>query len=547
MKARIEAAMVAILFAYGAGICLFYGRIGFMSLDHSIIYDGAWRILSGQIPFRDFNTPNGIVPMILQATFFNIFGVDWFAYCLHAACVNGAFCILVYLVLKLLEVSRSLSLFYAFLSGIVFYPPLGVPFMEQHAFFFVLFAIVLAVNASESERLWVRVSSWVLVPFMCCLAYCSKQIPTLFALPLLAYIMGAMTKRAFRKEMYVSITIAGISLCLLLLGLFTMYELDLARFKLYFIDLPSETGAARISHLLLMFPRSVLLIFYPALLKSVIMYSFFFIYLMGFLLLLFMKKALAKSHGHETDASARQEVERNIAVAFSLVIICNLFIACTMNQGENGIPYIFVSLGIVHAEWSKFMNRVASNKQRLLKLGITVVFIFVALFDAITFNFKVNKSRIVNDFIFTKAETTSYRLPQELKFMVFAVPGRFPKMRADDLRKTVDYLKEKKENFLLIGDTSILYALTKKPSVNPSLWFHEGLTMPAFGTERFSLYENELIENMKKYNVKYIVVEGKETFFHAKVSKFNALDRLIKERSCAVHSYGWFRLIQLCP
>ena len=71
--------------------------------------------------------------------------------------------------------------------------------------------------------------------------------------------------------------------------------------------------------------------------------------------------------------------------------------------------------------------------------------------------------------------------------------------------------------------------------------------MPAFGTDRFSLYENELIENMKKYNVKYIVVEGKETFFHAKVSKFNALDRLIKERSCAVHSYGWFRLIQLCP
>jgi len=86
-------------------------------------------------------------------------------------------------------------------------------------------------------------------------------------------------------------------------------------------------------------------------------------------------------------------------------------------------------------------------------------------------------------------------------------------MRADDLRKTVDYLKEKKENFLLIGDTSILYALTKKPSVNPSLWFHEGLTMPAFVQKGFSLYENELIENMKKYNVKYIVVEGQRNFF----------------------------------
>jgi len=547
MKAGIEAVMVAILFAYGTGICLFYGRIGFMPLDHSIIYDGAWRILSGQIPFRDFNAPNGIVPMVLQAAFFTVFGVDWFAYCLHAACVNGIFCVLVYLLLKWLGVPGSFSLLYAFLSGIVFYPPVGVPFMEQHAFFFVLCAIVLAVNASQSERLGVRVSSWFLVPFMFCLAYCSKQIPTLFALPLLAYIMGAMTKRAYRKEMYITIVIAGVSLVLLILGIFTFYELDLSRIKTYFIDLPSETGAARIHRLLLLLPQTAALIFYPALLKSVTMYSFFFIYLMGLLLLLFTKKALAKSHGNETDAAVRQGVVQNIVVAFSLLIICNLFIACTLNQGENGIPYIFVSLGILHAECSKFMNRVISNKQRLLKPGITVLFIFVALFDAITFNFKVNKSRMVSDFIFTKAETAPLGLPEELRFMVFAVPGRFPKMRADDLRETVDYLKVKKDNFLLIGDTSILYALTKKPSVNPSLWFHEGLTIPKFGTERFTVYENELIENMRKYNVKYIVVEGNKTWLHVNINKFNALSALIEEKTCSVQNYGWFRIIQLCP
>jgi len=134
----------------------------------------AWRILSGQIPFRDFNTPNGIVPMILQAAFFNIFGVDWFAYCLHAACINGAFCILVYLLLKLLEVSRSLSFFYAFLSGIVFYSAGRRSFYGTTC---LLFCIVRNRFGSECIRertSLVRVSSWVLVPFMCCLAYCSK-------------------------------------------------------------------------------------------------------------------------------------------------------------------------------------------------------------------------------------------------------------------------------------------------------------------------------------------------------------------------------------
>jgi len=75
-----------------------------------------------------------------------------------------------------------------------------------------------------------------------------------------------------------------------------MYELDLARFKLYFIDLPSETGLRG-------FPISphvpaCVTYFYPALLKSVIMYSFF-LSISWIPLLLFMKKALAKSHGQK--------------------------------------------------------------------------------------------------------------------------------------------------------------------------------------------------------------------------------------------------------
>src|SRR5512134_1418500 len=60
----------ALLVALGTGLCLDHGRVGFMPLDQSIVFDGAWRLLCGQRPFRDFVVPSGLVPMVMQAAFF---------------------------------------------------------------------------------------------------------------------------------------------------------------------------------------------------------------------------------------------------------------------------------------------------------------------------------------------------------------------------------------------------------------------------------------------------------------------------------------------
>ena len=37
------------LFALGVGVNLVFGRRGFMPLDHSIVFDGGWRLLSGRL------------------------------------------------------------------------------------------------------------------------------------------------------------------------------------------------------------------------------------------------------------------------------------------------------------------------------------------------------------------------------------------------------------------------------------------------------------------------------------------------------------------
>jgi hypothetical protein len=134
-QTTLTSATVAALFVLGLALNLFYGRRGFMPIDQGIVFDGAWRLMSGQVPFRDFVAPNGLVPSAMQVPFFQWLGVTWFAFCLHASIINGCFCALAYGLLRLCEATRIEAAFYGAASAFYFYPPNGTPFIDQHAFF----------------------------------------------------------------------------------------------------------------------------------------------------------------------------------------------------------------------------------------------------------------------------------------------------------------------------------------------------------------------------------------------------------------------------
>jgi hypothetical protein len=49
-------AVYLVVFVFTAGVNQYYGYDGYMPLDQSMIYNGARRLLSGQIPYVDFWT-----------------------------------------------------------------------------------------------------------------------------------------------------------------------------------------------------------------------------------------------------------------------------------------------------------------------------------------------------------------------------------------------------------------------------------------------------------------------------------------------------------
>src|SRR5438093_1441689 len=83
-------------------------------------------------------------PSVMQLPFFAVFGVTWFALCLHASVVNGLFVVAVYALLRLCGASRFEAAAFGALSAFFFYPPTGTPFMDQHSFFFMTLMFLAA-------------------------------------------------------------------------------------------------------------------------------------------------------------------------------------------------------------------------------------------------------------------------------------------------------------------------------------------------------------------------------------------------------------------
>src|SRR4051812_20171909 len=61
------------------------GHRGLFMLDESIVFDGAWRVHQGQVPYRDFVMPFGPMTFWLQGLMFRCFGVDFSTLVLSAA------------------------------------------------------------------------------------------------------------------------------------------------------------------------------------------------------------------------------------------------------------------------------------------------------------------------------------------------------------------------------------------------------------------------------------------------------------------------------
>lgn len=535
------------LFAFGFVICFHLGFQMMHPLDQSIVFDGAWRLICGQWFFDGFTTPVGFLPIMVQAFAFHLLGVEWWVYCLHAAIFNGLFVIVVYKLLQILRAEIWISIPVALLSGVLFYPPMATPYPDQHAFFFSLLALTVATKAVFSEGRNVFVW-WSAVPVIITCGLLSKHVPTVFVIPAVAVLFGLSVCSGQRAKVLLG-TLAGILVslvCVLLVfGLSVILSDD---FWYTMVRLPTELASTRLDDnesLGFKWWRAFYLRPFQVLSKQNFTLS-----IVHLLPIVFIPLLLFVQRSNETARVNYRWHLSILTVMLGLHLASSQFVDITSNQRENGIPFVFVCVGLALV-WlqSEEVQRVVRGRFSKITHG-TALFaigvICIMTWDAFQFNQRVNETRKVLDSEFNSTVGTIGMIKGTgLDGLQYNGPYGTGLLRPDSL---ILFLRQHSdERFLLFGDMAILNGLTGNRPISPVLWFHPGLTLPDTLSNEFAEFRSSFTSHVIADSPSFVIFErnNRRTYTHLAWNHFPELNIWLEANLIDRRRVGGFDVCRL--
>ena len=515
--------ILASLFALGVAVNLHFGRRGFLPLDQSIVFDGGWRMLNGQLPFRDFTTPSAITPSAMQVPFFALFGVTWFALCLHAAVINGLFCIAVYTFLRLCLATIWEAAAFGALSAFFFYPPTGTPFTDQHSFFFTMLMFVAVAVGSRDPVSWRARLAWFVVPTLFILGLLSCQIPTAFAALCVAVWVFANPRRAPEWMAALAAGTLAIGVALVLVAL--VAGLDLRSAFTHVIAAPLQQGSARTPM--------------PGILSPVRMVAGTVRRLPGWAHLWSLYLAIAAILLVPFTAKRNIAWPLHLWALAALIISTAGFVAYSKTPTEAGLGFAMAIAGtgaivIRHALTSRRWQVVALAAMAIAAGRDTVR--FIQLVDV--------PGTVHKEFDPRAADAAEGHLPAGLSFMRWSRGASH--YEPEELSALVRYLRDADGDFLLIGDSTVLYGLAGKVSPMRTLWLDPGLTLPRADSREFAAFEADLVARVRDFGVRRIVLEGPRTWGGVSLNDFPTLKQLAASRGCGEKTFGAVRVLEMC-
>jgi hypothetical protein len=500
------------------------GGRGFYPFDQSILFDGSYRVLSGQVPYRDFVLPFGPMAFWLHSLFFKVLGVSYLSYIIGAAVINVLAALLSVIVIRLLLPSmRLLSYAGGLLTAVWFYPPFGTPWVDQTAFFFSFAALALVLAAITRSRHARRKQS-LLIGLSGCLAFTafiSKQNVAAFMFPLyplLLMTVGIYDRERLLKGLGSFLAGTGVSVGCFVLWLYL--KSDPATFVEYFFGVASDLGMERLSG----FTRSwfgLLRPFFGGRGVPVINLMILGSVLVALIALI---RTIPRARGEGTTPDIRRLLIASVTCTYC-VLFQHVFVNTTLNQPENALAFAGTSfamaMGLLLYMAGGCRLRDGTGEPTRLTTGAKSVRLVVAVMVVIVVTLasqkgiEVSMNRKVHD-IFRGSMFPRPVAVERLKPLRWAEPTRMGgfEIRDESVVRLYRYLREKKQNFFIFPDFTLLYGLLDVPSPQPVLWFHRGVTYSRGANADLDRW---IIADLERNNVTLFVLE--------QVSWFNTGER----------------------
>lgn len=466
--------LICLLGLFSFSINYYYGFIGVMPMDNFVLYNGGYRVLNGYIPFTDYWLVTGPLLDYLNAFFFLINGVSWKSYIIHSSIFNLIISISTYNLLVNLGLKKNFSFFYSVLFSILFYPVVGTPFVDHHSTFFLIFSFyyfILGINKNNQYY-------FILVPFLLCLSFLSKQTPAaygLIAICPLILIHFFFNQKQIKKTLLSLIYGTVVSILFLFLFLF-FTEINFLNFYDQYILYAKNIGDYRFSN------------YNFNLINVIIKYKFISILLVCLTIILIK---LCKKNN------------KNIKAIFTIITIITLSCLLIFHQfytlNQNYIFFLIPLLtGIVHI----FYKEVFTNKFFLF------IFIFLCIYATTKYHIRFNEHRKFNELekVDLSKAIDAEILTKDLKGLKWITAGyqNNPKDEINNLMNVMQILSKDQSNKALITDYQFLAPSLKIYDFSPNQWHHPSVSFPLENQQYYQKYKSFFIENLKKNNIDFI-------------------------------------------
>lgn len=484
MRRTLEPLAALLLAAAAVALVFESGSRGFFPLDQSNVFEGGYRLLLGQVPYRDFLMPVGPLAFLIQAPFLAIFGVNVRALLLHAGVVNALAALLAVLCVKRLFPDAIVP---AYLAGLVtaawFYPVFGSPVFDQTALFFHLLALFVLLPAlletTATEKRGKRAA--LLCGVLSGLAFFSKQnAGALSVACLLLLILALAGPRRGRLALRL---LAGLVTCGALFALWLLAFSDPGAFFRHFFVIPGAEGLRRIASA--EFRAGILADMRSSGLTLALV-------LLGPLLSLL---ALA--------LHARKPLPHRCVLAFavslSLGLLQWLFIRVTSNLPDNafglaGLADVLALLGVLEALGPRWRRR-----------ALEAALVSLVALPLVAAGRGLARSRAVHEFWF-EIHYRNAPVSRALSPVRWSARPDDPRaIRVEDVDAVIDFLRARGAPFFVFPDLVVLYGLAGVVPPQPLVWFHPGLTYPtAYDVE----LDRRIVRELERHGVRYVVIEG---------------------------------------
>jgi len=548
-KFEISKLFFLFLLIFSFFINQYYGYQGLTPLDDFLNFNCGYRILSGDLPFKDYYSVTGPALCTIQNFFYQIFGVNWFSFVTHASIFNVILCGIFYFFLKNLKTPTYLIIFLCVSISILGYPNNGVPGVDHHAWILSLSSLLFFYLGLIKKNKII----FFLSPVFLFVSFLIKQVPSGYFLILILFIYFNYSIKDYKFFSLKLLINTSLGLILSLIFLLKINDIDLNKFIEQYLNLSLNLGSNRFGIIDLNFFQEKL---------SGIYFLFFLILPLTINYYYFYKKV---NFDYITD---NKIISIDFYISFFLIIISYIYELHTNNsamsfialpvvvfhiyQIQNRIKntdflnYIYILLIvyswfrlfqnnyyfalfeliilIIISNFTKFHIKQIFNTQYLLILYL--IFSTIYYFHTSIHSRKYKDINIENiNFVFNGSQ-----IDKKFKNLYWSTSYKIDKKtEIEDIQYKIDLLKKLKGRFLIITDYQFYNIILDIKDYSPVKYWHTGVSYPEKKSRHRSNFENFFKNKVINNNIKFLIIDKKATVFEESIQDYDFLFKCSSE------------------